>query len=247
MRIKLYLLSLLSLIITSSGCNQTVLEPDPVRASLSQSETQSNPEMIPLVNTIQNAAESYRALSEGGDSQIPEDLADKAKCIAVIPNMIKAAFIVGGHHGEGIAVCRDVFGNWSPPSFITLTGGSLGWQIGAQSTDVVLYFMDEKSAQSLLEQNATLGADASIAAGPAGRSARVGTDIKLTGIVSYARSEGFFAGVSLEGASLRPNDRANTVFYGKVLTSRDILFSSAIESMPPVANRLIEQLPRKGV
>jgi len=234
---------ILFLIATLNACSNVGKRPESARASLSHAAVFEDSASAPLIERIQNAKQVYTSLINSADQRVPSELLDKTKCVAVIPNVIKAAFLVGGRYGEGIASCRDVYGNWSAPAFMTITGGSFGWQIGAQSTDLVLYFMDEKSAQSLLESNVTLGGDVSVAAGPLGRTAGIGTDTKLTGIFSYAQTEGFFAGISLEGAVLSPNDRANTIFYSKVVSPRDVLFNSNIESIPPVAKEFVSLLP----
>src|SRR6185436_5061575 len=147
----------------------------------------------------------------------PRDILEKAKCIIVFPSVKKVAFGVGGRFGYGAAVCRTGNGEgpWGPPLMMSLKGGSVGFQVGAQSSDFVLLVMNQKGVDNLLKSKFTLGADASIAAGPLGRNAEAGTDLRMRAeILSYSRSRGIFAGVSLEGASLRQDTSANEALYG---------------------------------
>jgi lipid-binding SYLF domain-containing protein len=159
------------------------------------------------------------------ENAIPPELLKNAYGIAVIPGVIKAGFIIGGRYGTGILAVREKGGTWSPPSFITLYGGSVGWQIGASSTDIILVFKTARSVEGIMHGKYTLGADAAVAAGPVGRSAEAATDVQLKAeIYSYSRSRGIFAGVSLEGAALRIDDDDNATFYGKPgLSARSIL------------------------
>ena len=176
------------------------------------------------------------------EASIPEWLLDEAHCLAVIPNVVKVGFIFGGRHGRGLVSCR-VDGRWSRPSFVRITGGSFGLQIGAQATDFILVFANRKAAERLTEDKFTLGGDASIAAGPVGRTASAGTDIKLqTEIYSYSRSRGLFAGLSLEGASLGTDEDANWDVYGGRVEPEDLLFDSG--DIPPDLARFVEALER---
>src|ERR1700736_4532781 len=158
---------------------------------------------------------------------IPQDLLDKARCVVVLPSVVKAAFIVGGSYGRGVMVChtgKDFTGPWGAPAMYALEGGSVGFQIGGQATDFVILVINGSGVDSLLHSKVKLGADASIAAGPIGRTASAETDAYLRSeILSYSRSRGAFAGVSLEGSTLRPDDDANKRLYGNGATAETII------------------------
>ncbi len=174
----------------------------------------------------------------------PRDIFGKAKCVIVIPGVKKAALGVGGRFGYGAAVCHTNNGEgpWSPPLMVSLKGGSVGFQIGGQSSDFVLLVMNQKGVDNLLKSKFTLGADASIAAGPLGRNAEAGTDIRMRAeILSYSRSRGIFAGISLEGASLRQDEGANRALYGAFVHPRAILLDSG-QSIPPEARGFVEAI-----
>jgi lipid-binding SYLF domain-containing protein len=158
----------------------------------------------------------------GSDSGIPDRIWNKAECVVVIPSMKKAAFIVGGEFGSGVMSCRT--GNhWGAPVFMELAKGSAGFQIGAQSTDLVLVVMNRRGVEKLLSNKVTLGTDASIAAGPVGRMATAATDAQMTAeMLSYSRSRGLFAGIDLSGGTLKPDTDANRRFYGTAVTAREI-------------------------
>lgn len=173
------------------------------------------------------------------ETTIPPALLSNASGIAIIPNVIKAGFILGGRYGTGVLVVRDKDGQWSNPSFISITGGSIGWQIGVESIDIILVFKNEKSINRMLSGKFTIGADASVAAGPVGRGGSAATDIQLKSeIFSYSRSRGLFAGLSLEGAALMVDEEANEKVYGKEgILARDI-FSNKDLKAPEAAERL---------
>lgn len=172
---------------------------------------------------------------------IPPALLSDSYGIAIIPGVFKAGFIIGGRHGTGVVVVR-AGGGWSDPSFVSITGGSIGWQIGAQSTDIILVFKSKRSIDNMMKGKFTLGADASIAAGPVGRQAEAATDIKLKAeIYSYSRSRGLFAGLSLEGASLGMDDEANAAFYGKEGVQAGDIFEGKVKA-PQVAEQLKDAL-----
>lgn len=176
------------------------------------------------------------------EASIPEWLLNEAHCVAVIPNVVKVGFVFGGRHGRGLVSCR-IGGKWSRPSFVRITGGSFGLQIGAQATDFILVFANRKAAERLTENKFTLGGDASIAAGPVGRTASAGTDIKLqTEIYSYSRSRGLFAGLSLEGASLGTDEDANWDVYGGRVEPEDLLFNAG--DIPQDVAGFVEALER---
>jgi lipid-binding SYLF domain-containing protein len=173
--------------------------------------------------------ESTHVLKEilGMPDGIPKDLLNKANCLVIFPSVKKAAFIVGGSYGRGLITCRkggDFSGSWSAPAMFALEAGSFGFQIGAQATDFVLLIMNESGARSVMSSKVKLGGDASVAAGPVGRDAAAATDIVLKAeILSYSRAQGLFAGVSLEGSTLRSDDGANKTLYGKELSAKEIV------------------------
>jgi SH3 domain-containing YSC84-like protein 1 len=176
---------------------------------------------------------------------IPQDLLDKADCVVVFPSVLKAAFIVGGSYGRGAMSCRkgDHFrGPWGAPTMMALEGGSFGLQIGGQATDFVLLVMDESGARGILASKVKLGGDASVAAGPVGRDASAETDATLRSeILSYSRARGLFAGVSLEGSTIRPDNNDNRHIYGRKIPAREIVLSGTV-AVPPAAKQLVATL-----
>jgi lipid-binding SYLF domain-containing protein len=176
---------------------------------------------------------------------IPQDLLDKADCVLVFPSVLKAAFIVGGSYGRGAMSCRkgQTFrGRWGAPTMMALEGGSLGFQIGGEATDFVLLVMNERGASGILASKVKLGADASVAAGPVGRTASAETDATLRAdILSYSRARGAFAGIALEGSTVRPDNGANKKIYGKQISAREIVVGNRVR-VPAVANRMISTL-----
>jgi SH3 domain-containing YSC84-like protein 1 len=180
---------------------------------------------------------------------IPQDLIDKAECVIVYPSVLKAAFVIGGSYGRGAMTCRTgehYTGPWSAPSMMALEGGSIGFQIGGQATDFVLLVMNPRGAHSILKTKVKLGADASVAAGPKGRTASAESDATLRAeVLSYSRSRGLFAGVSLEGSTVRPDGDANERVYGKRLEAEEIIFKGAV-AVPPPAQKLVAYLNRKS-
>jgi len=193
---------------------------------------------------INDAIEVFEQVMSIPEKGIPPALLNNAHGIAIIPGVIKAGFIIGGRHGTGVVVVRNREGGWSNPSFISITGGSVGWQIGAQSTDIILVFKSRKGIDNMMKGKFTLGADAAVAAGPVGRQAEAATDIQLKAeIYSYSRSRGLFAGISIEGASLQIDDDANAAFYGRNVRAGEILSDRDIKS-PPAAARLKKVLAR---
>jgi lipid-binding SYLF domain-containing protein len=180
---------------------------------------------------------------------IPQDLIDKAECIIVYPSVLKAAFIIGGSYGRGAMTCRTgehYTGPWSAPSMMALEGGSLGFQLGGQATDFVLLVMNPRGAHSILKSKVKLGADASAAAGPKGRTANASTDATMRAeVLSYSRARGLFAGLSLEGSTVRPDNDANQRVYGKKLEAEEIIFKGAA-AVPPPAQQFIAYLNRKS-
>lgn len=195
---------------------------------------------------IQNAGTVLKEILDIPDD-IPQDLLDKARCVVVFPSVIKAAFIVGGSYGRGVMVCRthkDYTGSWGAPAMMALEGGSVGLQIGGQATDFVILVMNNRGADSVLHSKVKLGADAAVAAGPKGRDAAAATDVTLRAeMLSYSRSRGVFAGISLEGSTLRPDGDANKRLYGKNITAEDIIEQSRL-SAPDSAHSLISTLQK---
>jgi SH3 domain-containing YSC84-like protein 1 len=185
----------------------------------------------------------------GVPDNIPHDLLEKAECIIVFPSVLKAAFVVGGSYGRGAMVCRtgDHFnGPWGSPAMYALEGGSVGFQLGGQATDLVLLVMNERGASSILSSKVKLGADISAAAGPKGRDASADTDAYLRAeILSYSRSRGLFAGVSLEGSTLRPDDDASADVYGRKITAREIVLGNKT-AVPESGRHLVRVLEKNA-
>jgi lipid-binding SYLF domain-containing protein len=196
---------------------------------------------------LRNSGTVLKEILDVPDS-IPQDLLDKADCVVVFPSVLKAAFIVGGSYGRGAMSCRkgeDFRGSWGAPTMMALEGGSFGLQIGGQATDFVLLVMNESGARGILASKVKLGGDASVAAGPVGRDASAETDATLRAeILSYSRARGLFAGVSLEGSTIRPDDGDNRRVYGKEIPARDIVLAGAV-APPPAAEELMSTLDAK--
>jgi SH3 domain-containing YSC84-like protein 1 len=180
---------------------------------------------------------------------IPQDLLDKAECIIILPSVKKGAFGVGGSYGRGVMICRGgqhYTGKWGAPALYALEGVSIGFQLGGQATDFVLLVMNQKGARSLLSSKVKLGADASAAAGPKGRTAEGATDIVMNAeILSYSRNKGLFAGISLEGSTLRSDGSANTKLYGRKLTAKEIIREGKV-GIPGAAHALVSLLDSKS-
>ena len=176
---------------------------------------------------------------------IPQDLRDKADCVVVFPSVLKAAFIVGGSYGRGAMSCRkgeEFRGPWGAPTMMALEGGSFGFQIGGEATDFVLLVMNEGGARGILSSKVKLGADASVAAGPVGRDSSADTDVSLRAeILSYSRARGLFAGVSLEGSTIRPDNGDNRRVYGRNIPAKEIVLSGDVAA-PRAAERMISTL-----
>jgi len=180
---------------------------------------------------------------------IPQDLIDKAECIIVYPSVIKGAFIVGVSGGRGAMICRTgehFTGPWSAPTMMALEGASVGFQIGGQATDFVLLVMNQRGARAILNSKVKLGADASAAAGPKGRNAEASTDVTLRAeVLTYSRARGLFAGISLAGSTVRPDNGGNEKLYGKKLDARDIIFKGAV-AVPPAAQKMVAYMNQKS-
>lgn len=193
------------------------------------SPAQANPR---LLAQSEDAVRVLDEVMQMPESALPHALLRDAHAIAVIPDVVRAGLILGGRHGKGLLVVRTPDGVWSNPSFIKLTGGSVGWQAGVQSTDVILVFRTERGLDTLVNGKFTMGADASVAAGPVGRHAQASTDGGFRAeIYSYSRSRGLFAGVALDGSVIRIDHRANQAIYGRNVTPRRI-FAGGVEDVP---------------
>src|SRR5450759_4659954 len=172
---------------------------------------------------LQAAGGVLQAIMAAPDKGIPEEVLNDAKCIAVVPDMAKGAFIFGGEHGRGVVTCRTAHG-WSAPAFISIGGGNFGFQAGAQSVDLVMLFMNDKGVQGLLSSKFELSGEASATAGPVGRHASAGTDWKMnTEALSYSRTKGLFAGVAVDGAKIQQDNDSTVAFYGKNVSFRKTL------------------------
>ncbi len=180
---------------------------------------------------------------------IPQDLLDKAECVIVYPSVLKAAFVVGGSYGRGAMTCRTgehFTGPWSAPAMMALEGASIGFQLGGQATDFVLLVMNPRGASSLLSSKVKLGADASAAAGPKGRNAEASTDVTLRAeVLTYSRARGLFAGISLTGSTVRPDNDANERIYDKKVDATDIIRKGAV-AVPPAAQKMVALLNQKS-
>jgi lipid-binding SYLF domain-containing protein len=192
------------------------------------------------VSRTQKAAQVLQEIMNTPDQGIPSDLLGSAKCIAIIPGDKKFAFVFGGSYGRGLATCRTEHG-WSAPMFIAVDGGSVGYQIGGSSTDLVMLFMNDHALKSLLSDKFKLGADASVAAGPVGRNAAAGTDLKLTAeILSYSRSKGVFIGVSLDGSVVQADKSGDKAMYGDDVNRHEILDGKV--AVPESARTLLHEI-----
>jgi len=192
------------------------------------------------VSRTQKAAQVFQEIMNSPDQGIPSELLESAKCIAIIPGDKKFAFVFGGSYGRGLATCRIEHG-WSAPMFIAVDGGSVGYQIGGSSTDLVMLFMNDHALHSLLSDKFKLGADASVAAGPVGRNAAAGTDLKLNAeILSYSRSKGVFIGVSLNGAVVQADKSGDKAMYGDDVNRHEILDGKV--AVPESAQALLHEL-----
>jgi lipid-binding SYLF domain-containing protein len=189
---------------------------------------------------LENATNVLHEIMGMPDKGIPEEVLEHAKCIAVVPHMVKGGFVFGGKGGKGVATCRTANG-WSAPAFITISGGSWGLQIGVQAVDLVMIIQNEKGMQKLLDSNFHVGADASAAAGPVGRHAEAGTDWKMdTEILTYSRAKGVFAGLTLEGASVRQDNDSRHAIYGRKVTTRALLLGKV--SAPAAAQPFLAEV-----
>ena len=180
-------------------------------------------ERADVLNRLTDSGKVLTELTNAPDQGIPENVLAEAKCVAIVPDMVKGGFVVGAQHGRGVATCR-ASNSWTAPAFFTLTGGNWGAQIGAESVDLVMLFMNEQGMNQLLQSNWKIGGEASAAAGPVGREASANTDWKLRSqILTYSRTRGLFAGLTLNGANVRQDDDSTRAFYGKDYDFRTLL------------------------
>jgi len=194
------------------------------------------------VKRLARATDVFQEIMKTPDKGIPGDLLDKAECVAIVPGLKKGGLGLGGKYGKGLIMCRKPNRNWTAPSFITIEGGSIGFQIGFTQIDVVMLFMNKKGVDKLIGDKFTIGADASAAAGPVGRQTAAQTNIRLDAeILTYSRAKGLFAGISLDGATLRSDKDDNREFYGKDIDPRSILLDGSVE-MPAEARSLASAL-----
>jgi len=192
---------------------------------------------------LETAASVMREIMAAPDKGIPQDLLEKAQCVVIVPGLKKGAFIIGGKYGKGFMSCRRAAGvGWSAPAAMRVEGGSFGFQIGGSETDAVMLVMNKRGSTKLMESKFTLGGDASVAAGPVGRSSEAKTDAKMQAeILTYSRSRGAFAGISLDGATLRPDDEGNKELYGNGKLSTQQIVMGKVRT-PAAARPLIAQL-----
>jgi lipid-binding SYLF domain-containing protein len=197
---------------------------------------------------VENAGTVLKEIMDVPDD-VPQSVIDKADCVVVLPSVIKFAIGIGGSYGRGVMTCRggkDFHGPWGAPTMMALEGGSFGLQLGGQATDFVLLLMSQRSATNILSSKVKLGGDASAAAGPVGRNVSAETDVTLRAeILSYSRARGLFAGISLAGSTLRPDNDANKTLYGKEVSAKDIVFEKAVPA-PKSAALLLSTLDKKS-
>ena len=194
---------------------------------------------------INEAATVLKEIHAAPDKDIPRELWEKARCVIVVPSLKKAAFVVGGEYGKGLMSCQRAGGGWSAPVFMQLEKGSWGLQIGAQSIDLVLLVVNERGMDKLLHDKVTLGAEASVAAGPVGRDARAATDAQMNAeILAYSRTQGLFAGIDVSGGILRPDEDDNHDLYGTKVAAKDVLLGGTV-TPPPAARTFMAALKRE--
>lgn len=211
-----------------------------VLLSLSPASFADSPEQLDA--RIREARLVLGEIMASPDQSIPEELLARCKAIAIYPNVLKGGFIFGARFGRGVVLAKDEKGQWGPVAFSTIGGGSWGLQIGGQMTDLIFVVMNDRGLNGLLSSNFTLGADASVAAGPVGRYSQAATDLSLrAGILSYSRSRGLFGGIALDGAVVTQDNNSNTAYYNKYVTSRDILTGGAV-SVQPSSRDLVNSL-----
>jgi lipid-binding SYLF domain-containing protein len=235
---KLLLLFALAALAVTIGCSQRRNS-----ASSGGSATQGVAEpKAEAVDRLNDAANVLNQLVSAPDSGIPDTVLKSAKCVAIVPSMVKGGFVIGGRHGRGVATCRTGNG-WSAPAFFTLSGGSWGAQIGVESADVVMMIMNDKGMQDLMSSKFKLGGEASVAAGPVGRQAEASTDYKMQAeVLTYSRTKGLFAGLELNGAAIQQDIESTNGFYGRQVAFRDVL--SGHVPVPSMATNFVDTVRR---
>ena len=194
------------------------------------------------VDRLNDAANVLNQLVNAPDNGIPDAVLKRAKCVAIVPSMIKGGFVIGGQHGRGVATCRTPNG-WSAPAFFTLSGGSWGAQIGVESADVVMTIMNDQGMQNLMSAKFKLGGEASVAAGPIGRQASAGTDYTFNSeVLTYSRTKGLFAGLDLNGAAIQQDVESTNSFYGRQVSFRDVLSGNV--PVPSLADNFVATVRR---
>ncbi len=225
MKKLLFGLVLLALAVVFAGCRHQ-MRNSPNQTAATSSNPGPKGDRPEVMDRLTDSAKVLDELMGTPDNSIPETILAKARCVAVVPSMVKGGFVIGGRHGRGVVSCRTGHG-WSAPAFLTISGGSWGAQIGVEEVDLVLLFMNQHGVDSLLKNNFKIGADASLAAGPIGRSAQAATDAKLNSeILAYSRAKGLFAGLELSGAAVRPDNDSTTAFYGRDVNWKNTLSGS---------------------
>jgi lipid-binding SYLF domain-containing protein len=195
------------------------------------------------IKRVEDAARVLKEMMSESDKSIPVKLLEHSAGIAILPDVIKAAYIIGGRHGNGVLLVRGKDGRWSNPVFISITGGSFGWQLGVESADIILVFRTARGIDNITHGKFTLGADAGVAAGPLGRAAEASTDVELKAeIYSYSRSRGLYAGLSVQGASLHVDAKANRKFYGMDKIVPQDIFAGKVGEVPDAAGTLRKAL-----
>ncbi len=195
------------------------------------------------VDRLNQAGTILNQLIATPDNSIPDKVLKSAKCVAIVPSMIKGGFVFGGRHGRGVATCRTPNGTWSAPAFFTLSGGSWGAQIGVESADVVMMIMNDKGMQDLMSSKFKLGGEASVAAGPVGRQAEASTDYKMQAeVLTYSRTKGLFAGLELNGAAIQQDIESTNGFYGRQVSFRDVLSGNV--PVPSMATNFVDTVRR---
>jgi SH3 domain-containing YSC84-like protein 1 len=222
-RISVLLLS--CALLFTVGCSQTRNSASSGGAAATSNVSGAKAEAF---DRLRDSGNVLNELMNTPDQAIPEKVLADAKCVGVVPSMVKGGFVIGARHGRGVATCRTANG-WSAPAFFTISGGSWGPQIGVEAVDLVMLFMNEQGMKDLLSSKFKIGADASVAAGPVGRDASASTDVTAqAGILTYSRSRGLFAGLTLNGAGVQVDDESQDAFYG-----RDIVFSNILTGKVP--------------
>jgi SH3 domain-containing YSC84-like protein 1 len=236
---NLFLLFALAALAVTIGCSQRRNSAS-TGGSAAQGVAEPKAEAVDRLN---DSANILNQLVSAPDNGVPDTVLARAKCVAIVPSMIKGGFVVGGRHGRGVATCRTPNGGWSAPAFFTLSGGSWGAQIGVESADVVMMIMNDKGMQDLMSSKFKLGGEASVAAGPVGRQAEASTDYKMQAeVLTYSRTKGLFAGLELNGAAIQQDIESTSGFYGRQVSFRDVLAGNV--PVPSMATNFVDTVRR---